>query len=298
MRFAWSRHPSPGSPGALTIAVPPPARPAPPDGRPRARGAWRSVALPSEHGGWGLTLEPALLGLALVPSTAGCAVALAGMVAFLARTPLKLVAVDHRRGRALARTAVARRIAMGEVVVISALAAVAVWWAGPAWLAPVALAVPLVGTELWFDVRSRSRRLMPELCGAVGMGALAAAVVVAGGGSATLAAVAWSLLLARSVAAIPWVRAQVLRLRGRADRRTLRGADLAQLVGTVVAVVTTAVEPAAALATITLGATALVRVVALRRPPRPAVRLGVAETFTGALVVLAAAIGLHLGGAV
>ena len=24
---------------------------------------WRAVAMPSEHGGWGLTLEPVLLGL-------------------------------------------------------------------------------------------------------------------------------------------------------------------------------------------------------------------------------------------
>lgn len=32
-------------------------------GRHAPRSPWRSVALPSEHGGWGLTLEPGLLGL-------------------------------------------------------------------------------------------------------------------------------------------------------------------------------------------------------------------------------------------
>jgi hypothetical protein len=32
------------------------------------RSRLRSVALPSEHGGWGLTLEPAVLGLLVAPS--------------------------------------------------------------------------------------------------------------------------------------------------------------------------------------------------------------------------------------
>jgi hypothetical protein len=33
------------------------------------RAGWRAVAMPSEHGGWGLTLEPAM-GIALVAVTA------------------------------------------------------------------------------------------------------------------------------------------------------------------------------------------------------------------------------------
>ena len=52
------------------------------------------MALPAEHGGWGLTLEPGLLGLLMAPSAAGVCVALAALVAFLARTPLKVVVVD------------------------------------------------------------------------------------------------------------------------------------------------------------------------------------------------------------
>ena len=37
------------------------------------RPLWRSVAIPTEHGGWGLTLEPVVLGLAVAPSLAGIA---------------------------------------------------------------------------------------------------------------------------------------------------------------------------------------------------------------------------------
>jgi len=264
-----------------------------------SRSVWRSVAVPSEHGGWGLTLEPVVLGLALAPSAAGVALGLAGLAAFLLRTPLKLAFVDHRRGRSLPRTALARRVAAGEGIAVVALAACALAWAGPSWLVPVALATPLVAVELWFDVRSRSRRLAPELCGAVGMGALAAAVALAGGAPAVVAAVAWVLLAARSVTAIPYVRTQVLRLhRPRDAAPTNGGALLAQVAGVGLAAAAVVVESAALAGAIAIAATAVVRLVGLRRPPRSAVRLGALESVMGLVVVVAAAVGLHAGGAV
>jgi hypothetical protein len=265
---------------------------------PQARSTWRSVALPAEHGGWGLTLEPAVLGLALVWSWAGLAIAACGLLAFLARTPLKLAAVDRRRGRSLPRTALARRLAAVEVGGIILLAALCLWSAGPAWTVPVAVAAPLVGLELWFDVRSRSRRLVPELCGSVAMGGLAAAVVLAGGGSAIVAGVAWGLLAARSVCAVPWVRAEVLRLHRRATAGALRGADAAQGLGSAVAGLLVIVEPAALAGAVAVAGTAVLRVIGLRSAPWPAVRLGVAETVMGTVVVIATAVGLHLGGVV
>ena len=70
-----------------------------------ARAPLRGVALPSEHGGWGLTLEPGLLGLLVAPSVAGACLAVAAVVAFVARTPLKLALVDRRRGRDVGRRA-------------------------------------------------------------------------------------------------------------------------------------------------------------------------------------------------
>ena len=65
------------------------------------RAPWKAVALPAEHGGWGLTLEPCLLGVLVAPSLAGAALAAATFLAFLVRTPLKLAVVDRRRGRRL-----------------------------------------------------------------------------------------------------------------------------------------------------------------------------------------------------
>src|SRR5689334_962019 len=65
---------------AETMVVPlarPPA--APPSSSP----SLRALALPTEHGGWGLLLEPLLLGLLIVPSAPGAAVAAAALGAFL-----------------------------------------------------------------------------------------------------------------------------------------------------------------------------------------------------------------------
>ena len=117
----------------------------------------------------------------VAPSWAGAALAVVAMVAFLARTPVKLVLVDRRRHRWLPRTRLAVRIAAIELVVLTALAAVASTLSGLAWLVPVGLAAPLVAVELWFESRSRGRRLVPELCGAAGIGAFAPAIALAGG---------------------------------------------------------------------------------------------------------------------
>src|SRR3954463_11180737 len=69
----------------------------------------KTIALPTEHGGWGITLEPVVLGLLVAPTPAGVGLALATIGAFLARHPFKIVAGDRRRGRRFPRTPVAER---------------------------------------------------------------------------------------------------------------------------------------------------------------------------------------------
>ncbi|MCB0162365.1 MAG: YwiC-like family protein, partial [Caldilineaceae bacterium] len=64
----------------------------------KARPRWRSIALPTEHGGWGFLLEPLLLGRLVAPSAAGLLLLVATVAAFLLRQPLKIVLVDRRRG--------------------------------------------------------------------------------------------------------------------------------------------------------------------------------------------------------
>ncbi|MDH4074711.1 MAG: YwiC-like family protein [Acidimicrobiia bacterium] len=264
-----------------------------PVGHGRPAVAWREVALPREHGGWSLTAEPAVLGLLAAWSGSGAALAAGAMVAFVARTPLKVVLVDRFRHRWLPRTALALRVALGELAVLAALATVATAGSGDRrfWV-PLALAMPLVAVELWFDMRSRSRRLAPELAGAVGIGSVAAAIALAGGSPGRVAAGLWCVTAARAVAAIPYVRVQLARARSRPHRRW--PSDLAQA-GAVAAVAAAwAVDavPLAAVAALALsGAVALV---GLRFPIRPAPLIGAEQSVVGLTVVLVAGLATRL----
>ncbi len=257
---------------------------------PKARPHWRSVAVPAEHGGWGLTLEPIVLGLVVAPSAAGLSVGVAAVLAFLARTPLKLVLVDARRRRCLPRTVLARQVLAVELALIAvSLAYLALVAPAGAWV-PLVGVVPLVVLELWFDMRSRSRRLVPELAGAVGITGVVAVIVLVGGEDLRLAGALWLVLIARALTSIVTVRDQVGRLHGRgADPRRTSLADLVALGSAAAAV---AVD-----ASLLLGALAVVVVVvvqrALGRDPLPrAVVLGLRQTALGLVVVAASAVGV------
>ena len=256
------------------------------------RAPWKAVALPAEHGGWGLTLEPCLLGVLVAPSLAGAALAAATFLAFLVRTPLKLAVVDRRRGRRLPRTALATRIAVAESLALVALAGVATALAGPRLWLPVVAAMPLVAVEAWYEVRSRGRRLVPELAGAAGVSAAAAAIAIAGGAPPPLAFGLWLVLAARGATSIPQVRAQIASLHGRAvsPATTIVG-DLAALALAALAVALDTALLAGALAVVAL---VVIQRVGARRPvPAPKV-VGLRQLALGLVLVLVAAAGTVL----
>lgn len=251
------------------------------------RSRLRNVAVPTEHGGWSLTLEPTVLGLLVAWSWPGLALGVVAMMAFVARTPVKLVLVDRWRGRRLARTGVAARAAAVEIATLAVLLLVAARWAdGPFWV-PLLLALPLLSVELWFDMRSRGRRLVPELAGTVGIGAVAPAIALAGGADGRLAVGLWVVVAARGVTAVPYARTQVLR--GRGSSHHLWHSDLAQAVAAAAVVVgwlAGAVTVAAALAITFVGT---FNVTAVRLAPRPAKTVGLQQMFYGIAVVLVTA---------
>ena len=256
----------------------------------RQRSVLRSVAVPTEHGGWGLTLEPALLGLFVAPSAAGTCLAASALIGFVARTPLKVVLVDLSRHRRLERTSVAARVAAVELAVLAALVVAAVLLAEGAFWWPALIAAPLVGIELWFDMRSRSRRLVPELAGAIGVSAVVAMIVLADRGSSALAVGLWLVLAARVVTSIPFVRAQVASLHDRpSDARVLIVADLSAVAVAVLAVVVDTQLTAGALAI--AGVIVFQRLSARWPVPRAAV-LGARQTVLGATVVAVTALGV------
>jgi len=249
----------------------------------------RSVALPSEHGGWSLTAEPALLGLLVAWSVPGLALAVAAMVGFVARTPLKLVLVDRFRHRRLDRTRLAAQVAACESVIVTALVIYAAI-AGQSFWAPLALAAPLVAVELWFDMRSRSRRLIPELAGSIGIGSIATAIALAAGTSTKIAWGLWVVIAARSVAAIPYVRTQILRTRSRPGPRW--HSDIAQLVAVAVALLGWTIDMVPSAAVVAIAVLATIHLVAIRLEPRRVMVIGVQQLIFGIAVVLTTAIAL------
>ncbi len=255
------------------------------------RAPWRAVAVPSEHGGWGLTLEPVLLGLLVAWSGAGALIGIAAFTAFLVRTPAKLVAVDVRRRRRLDRTRLALTIALTEAAALGAAVLGAIALAGGSWLVPVAIAMPLVAIELSYEVRSRGRRLVPELCGAIGVAAAAAAIVVAGGGSGRLAAGTWLVLAARTAGAIPFVRAQIVRLRRGSG--PVGASDLAQAAAVALAVFAVVLDRRLVAGAIGVAALAAAQSVWVRQAPIPPKRLGMRQLWLGLALVAITAAGVR-----
>ncbi len=259
---------------------------------PAARSTWRSVVVPAEHGGWGLTFEPAALGLLVAPSVAGGALAGAAVLAFLARTPLKVVLVDRYRHRQLARTRAAMVAAGVELALFALLVVVAIVFASSSWFVPVACALPLFAVELWFDARSRGRRLLPELCGAIGIASVVAAIVLADGQSSMLAFGLWAVLGARAIASVTFARVQVLRLRRGVT--STHASDVAQLVGVMVAIAAWIVEPSVALGSIAVLVVVVAQFAWSRGPARPAKVVGLWQLVFGLSVVGATALGVAL----
>jgi hypothetical protein len=147
---------------------------------PRHRIPLRSVAMPAEHGGWGLTLEPGILGVLAAPSLAGLLLGVAALVVFLVRTPLRLVLIGrrhHGRSRSalsLERTRLAKRVSAVELVSAGlALVLAALLAHDPLWWLPAVIATPLFVLALWFDMRSLSRHLVAEIVGSVAIASVA-----------------------------------------------------------------------------------------------------------------------------
>ena len=186
-----------------------------PLGATQARVRLRTVALPTEHGGWGLALEPVALGLLVAPSLAGFCLAVATMGAFLARHPFKIVAGDRRRGRRFPRTAAAERFALlyGSVALAGLLAASATA-ADYQFIIPLLLAAPFAAIQLAFDASGRSRALAPELAGSFGLAAVSTGIALAAGWPLHAAFGLWALLAARVIPAILYVRARLTQLHG------------------------------------------------------------------------------------
>lgn len=261
-----------------------------PDRTPARRSTLRAVAVPTEHGGWSLTIEPVVLGLAMAWSAAGLALGIAAVVAFVLRSPLRVLLVDTYRRRWLPRTRTAAIVALVETALLVLLVGLATFAAEEPFWPPLLAAVPLVGLELAYDARSRSRRLVPELAGTVGIGAVAAAVGLAGGLDLGTALGLWLAAAARAVASVTYVRTQILRAHDRPHRRW--HSDLAQAVGVLAAAAAALGGALPAATAVALALMASTNAIGVRRSPSRPVVIGVQQMAWGLLVIVATAVPL------
>jgi YwiC-like protein len=256
--------------------------------RPRHGVRIKTIALPAEHGGWGLLFEPIALGLLLAPSVAGLYLAFSAVALFLARHPLTLVVMNRRRPSP--RSDLAKRFAAMYVVAGIASLVAAIAFTQHPFFMPLLIALPLAGVQLAHDWTGRRRVLLPEIAAAIAVSSLAPAIALAGGQPSGESFALWVVMVARAVPSILYVRACLARLHRRPASispilishvlavlvvSVLAGAKLIPLVGVAVMILL--------LVRAAIGFTRFENVT-----PK---QLGFSEIFFGAVTVLALVLG-------
>ncbi len=253
------------------------------------------VALPAEHGGWGLLFEPIVLGMLLAPSLAGLFLSVSATGAFLARHPFKLAVGDWRRNRRSARTALAARFAVLYFLIATLALALAIKTGGARFLLPLLFAAPIAFIQLFHDSVGCSRTLMAELAGSISIGALATAIAIVGGWPRPAAFGLWAILAARTVPTILYLRAR-LRLRHRKPASP-RAVIVAHVLAILVVIVLAGAGVLPFLSVVALVFLLIRAVIGFLSFDKrvTAKKLGVRELSFGAMTVFAVVLGHALG---
>jgi hypothetical protein len=154
-------------------------------------------------------LESIVLGLLVAISFPGILLAIAAIGVFLIHQPLKIALKDRLKHRRPPRTIWAERFALAYGLVALLPFIVLLWTTDRTFLLPVALAVPLASVQLYYDARNQSRRLIPEICGALALAIIAPAIAVLDGWELLGAMLLWILLALRVIPSLLYVRARL-----------------------------------------------------------------------------------------
>jgi hypothetical protein len=250
----------------------------------------RPIALPPEHGSWGLVLEPIALGLLLAPTAAGFSLGVGAFAAFLTRRPFKVALAQSGSGDST-RTRVAVAFFGGYALVAAAAFLVALSLSGLPPLTPLLCALPFAGVFLAYDLRNQSRTWQAELAGAVAFAMVTAAIAIAGGWAAATALALSAVLVARNVSSILYVRNRIRLERGKPyDSAVVWIVHTATLLAIVGLVGFGLLPWLAALPFVVLLGRAVIGLSVYRRSVTVK-RIGFAELGYGILTVLAVAVG-------
>ena len=168
------------------------------------------TAFPTEHGAWGMVFEPLVASLAVAFSGGGLWIAMAFVGAFLMRQPLRVLIAERAAGRPLPQGTLARRYFYLYTTIFVGGALGAIVFAERGSFLPLIVAAPLAIVQVYYDSARQSRRLAPELAGAVAISSSAAIVALAAGWGAGTAAALWGILVCRSVPSILYIRERLL----------------------------------------------------------------------------------------
>jgi hypothetical protein len=216
--------------------------------------------------------------------------------AFLARHPFKIVAADRRRGRRFPRTAVAEAFLMlyAVIALVSALGATATA-VSYAFLMPLAVAVPLACIQLSFDFVGRSRGLVPELAGALGLAAISSSIALAAGWPLPISLALWAVVAARSIPAMLYVHTRIQELHG--GTPSVAPALIAHTLALIGIILLAILNVTPLLAVFAMNVLLVRAVHGFSKPPHAATakQIGLREVAFGAFTVLAVAVGYIMG---
>jgi len=255
----------------------------------------KQIALPVEHGGWGFLFESLVAGLAVAFSSAAPWVAIMTIGAFLTRQPLRIYIVDRlgmrvkqRANAALAFIGIFASIffagAIGTLLTIHIPA-----------LTPFLIVAPLAAMQMYWDVRRKSRDLLPELLGAIAMSSSIAVMALAADMSRPAALALWILFIARGIPSILYVRERLKLEKGKGFSRVIPTVANVAAFLSVAILAYHGLLPYLVVAILGILLARTVFGLSPNRKKLKAMQIGVREIFYGTAVVLALIVG-HFAG--
>lgn len=253
----------------------------------------RQVALPTEHGGWAFLLEPIVTGIAIAYTSGALWVALLMIGAFLTRQPLKVLIADRFAVTTNERAILAMRFVLVYSVVFFAGLVGTLAAAGVRPLIPFAIVLPLGVYQVYIDSVRQSRKLLPELTGAVAMSSSIAAIALAGDLPLPNVIALWALFASRSIASILYVRQ---RLRLEKGKKYSRAAPVVSHVAVLLLTAVLAKYSLSGTLTVIVMSALAFRAISGLSPNRrklKAMQIGILEVVYGAIFVLSVVVGYY-----
>lgn len=255
----------------------------------------KGIALPNEHGAWGMLFEPIVAASAIAFSTSTLWISLAVIAAFLIRQPLKVMLMGMVAGRSTPQAAAASRYLYIYASIFAVAAAGTLAFAPSVSYMPLILAGPLAAIPVYYDAIGKSRNLAPELAGSVAITSSAAMIALAGGWTVAASLALWAILLVRWVPSIMYVRNRLLLEKGKSFQYAVPAvlAGFAFLLTGILA----SYELSPRILVVMMGVLFARTLIGLSKYRRrlKAKQIGVLEVIFGTVTVIAIIVGYKLG---